>query len=199
MTRYLIPVFAAAALLAEPLSQGERDFAMSELHATRKQFLDSIVGLSDAQWNYKPGPDRWSIAEVAEHIATAEDAIRQLVATRVMQSPADPSKRDEVKGKEQKLAATITDRSQKAQAPEFLQPAHRWKDQATLAAHFRQSRDSAIEYLQTTNDGLRDHFLPHPAAGLLDAYQWFVLIAEHTARHVKQIEEVKASPGYPRS
>src|SRR5438045_3372548 len=63
----------AAPAFGETLTQGERERAMSELHATRKQFLDSVAGLSDAQWNFKPAPDVRSVAEVAEHIAVSED------------------------------------------------------------------------------------------------------------------------------
>ena len=68
----------ASPAFAETLTQGERERAMSELHATRKQFLDSVAGLSDAQWNFKPSPDVWSVAEVAEHIAISEDMIFKL-------------------------------------------------------------------------------------------------------------------------
>ncbi len=58
-------------LYAEPISKGDREFGMSALHASRKLFLDSVAGLSDAQLNFKPAPEKWSIAEVAEHIALA--------------------------------------------------------------------------------------------------------------------------------
>jgi hypothetical protein len=40
--------------------------------------------------------------------------------------------------------------------------------------------------------------LAHRAAGLLDGYQWILLMAGHTERHVLQIEEVKRQPGFPR-
>ena len=82
----------AAALAAEPLSQGERDRAMSSLHATRKMFLDEVANLSDAQWTFKPAPERWSIAECAEHIALSEDLLFQLVTEKLMKSPAEPDK-----------------------------------------------------------------------------------------------------------
>ena len=67
----LLPVAGAA----QPLTQGERNRAMSELHATRKQFLDAIEGLTPAQWNFKPAGGGWSVAETAEHIAVSEDEL----------------------------------------------------------------------------------------------------------------------------
>jgi len=66
---------AASALYGESLSQGERDRAMSHLHATRKMFLDTVSGLTPAQWTFKPAAERWSIAECAEHIAVSEEFI----------------------------------------------------------------------------------------------------------------------------
>jgi hypothetical protein len=41
--------------------------------------------------------------------------------------------------------------------------------------------------------------MPHPVMGLLDAYQWVLLVSAHAARHTKQIEEVKTSAKFPAS
>src|SRR5271157_4453659 len=94
MYRTLALVVAAAASLlpAQTLSQHDREFAMSSLHATRKLFLDSVAGLTPEQWNFKAAPGRWSIAECAEHIAATEDFISYLVREMIMKAPADPSK-----------------------------------------------------------------------------------------------------------
>jgi hypothetical protein len=67
-----------------------------------------------------------------------------------------------------------------------------------LVAHFKQSRDRNIAYLQTTQDDLRSHFLDHPAMKTLDAYQWMLLVSAHSERHTSQINEVKMDPNYPK-
>lgn len=188
----------AGCAFTQPLTQGERDRAMSELHATRKAFLDSVAGLSKAQWDFKPGPDRWSIAECAEHLALSEDYFFDLVTKQLMASPATPGKRGETKEKDALVLKTIPDRSSKRLAPEALQPTHRWPDPETLLAHFKQSRDRTIAYLQTTQDDLRSRFREHRVVGLIDAYQWFLVAAAHTQRHVAQINEVKAAPDFPK-
>src|SRR5580704_13984981 len=143
---------------------------MSHFHATRKVFLDSVAGLSDAQWNFKPGPQRWSIAECAEHIAVSEDALFEMVK-QVVRLPAEPDKKAMVRGKDEMILRTMPNRSVKAQAPEFLQPKRRWPDRQSLIAHFKDSRDRNIAYLQTTEDDLRGHFVEHPVFKTLDAYQ----------------------------
>ena len=183
-------------LAAEPISQGDREFGMSALHASRKLFLDSVAGLSEAQLNFKPAPEKWSIAEVAEHIALAEQFIFQ-ASQAALKTPArepmpDPRKTDE------KILAAVPDRSVKATAPAPLQPQHHFKSTAEAVAAFTTARDAHIKYLNDTEDALREHFLKQPAIGELDAYQWILLMAAHTERHVGQINEVKASPDFPK-
>ena len=187
-----------AALSADSLVQGERDRAMSHLHATRKFFLDSVANLTAAQWNFKAAPDRWSIAECAEHIAVSEDSLFDLVTKKIMVAPPSASVPTNQKEIDEPLLKRLVDRSEKAQAPEFLQPKRRWTDMAELVSHFKGSRDRTIAYVQSTPDNLRSHLAPHPAFKQLDAYQWILVIAGHSERHTLQINEVKQQPGYPK-
>ena len=180
------------------LSPEEREAALKNLQATHDAFLKSISGLSEKQWRFKPAPDRWSVAEVAEHITIAESTILGAVEKQIMTSPADPGKRAEVAGKDEMILTRVPDRSHKAQAPEFLKPTNRWATEADLIKAFEDERKATMDYVRTTNDDLRDHFGPHPTLGTLDGYQWILLISAHSERHTKQIEEVKADPNFPK-
>lgn len=182
-----------------PLTAEERAFALQQFQTTRDNFLKSIAGLSQKQWTFKPAPDRWSVAEVAEHIAISESTLSGLVQQKIMQSPATPEKREQVKGKDQMILERLPDRSHKAQAPEFLRPTGRWATEADLTKAFEDSRKTTMDYIRTTNDDLRDHFFDHPVFGTLDGYQWLLLISGHSARHTEQIEEVKADPNFPKN
>jgi hypothetical protein len=187
----------AAATAATTLSAQDRQKATDHLDQTRKDFLASISGLSEAQWKYKPAPDRWSIAEVAEHIAISEETILGIVTDRVLKAPPAPA--GEAKVTDEKVIQTVTDRSGKVQAPEMLKPVGKWASQAELTQAFEQRRTKTIDYVKTTQDDLRGHAGPHPMLGSLDGYQWVLLLSAHSARHTAQIEEVKADPGYPKS
>ncbi len=180
------------------LTPQERDAAIKQFETTRDNFLKSIAGLSEKQWTFKPAADRWSVAEVAEHITVSEQVLLGLVQTKVMQSPAAPDKREQVAGKDEMILQKVPDRSHKAQAPEFLKPTGRWATEAELTKTFEERRAATIEYIRTTNDDLRDHFFDHPVFGTLDGYQWLLLISSHSARHTAQIEEVKADPNFPK-
>jgi uncharacterized damage-inducible protein DinB len=192
-------MFPAFAQTAPPtLTPQEREFALKQFEATRDNFLKSIAGLSPKQWTFKPAPDRWSVAEVSEHIAVSESTIFGAVQ-KAMQSPAAPEKREQVKGKDEMILKRMPDRSHKAQAPEILRPTGRWATEAELTKAFEASRAANMEYIRTTNDDLRDHFFDHPVFGTLDGYQWLLLISAHSARHTAQIEEVKADPNFPKN
>ena len=181
------------------LTPEEREVALKSLQATHDKFLQSIAGLSQKQWTFKPAPDRWSVAEVAEHIAVSEATLFGLVQKQIMMSPATPEKREQVKGKDEIVLQKVPDRSHKVQAPEFLRPTGRWATEADLTKAFEDSRRTTMDYVRTTNDDLRDHFFDHPVLGTLDGYQWLLLISAHSERHTAQIEEVKADPNFPKN
>ena len=194
-----IAVFAcagAAAVRAQEVTQPEKDRAVQYLEKTKQGVLDATKGLSEAQWNFKPGPDRWSIAQVMEHIAAAEDYIRGMVVEKVMAAPAVPDR--DLKKTDDAVIAMIPDRSQKAQAPAPLVPTNRFGSPDGSLKHFLESRSTTETFLKTT-PGLRDHAMDSPMNTKLDGYQFILLIAAHSERHTKQILEVKADPNYPKN
>jgi uncharacterized damage-inducible protein DinB len=184
-----------AAAVPQGLTRGERDRAMSELHATRKQLLDAVEGLSAAQWTFKPSDSAWSIAETAEHLAMSEDALFEMVTRKLMAAPPQPERKAEVKGKDEIVLKTIADRSTRVKAPASLTPKGRSPE--AVVKHFRESRDRTIAYIETTPGDLRSHISEGGGMGPLDAYQYILFISAHTARHLEQIREVQADPRYP--
>jgi len=198
-------IFLAAALLfaadtTQTLTQEERDRAVAELEGSKKAFLDATKGLSDAQWNFKSAPDRWSIAECAEHIALSENYIFGFVSEKIVKAPANPEKRDAAKGKDELIVKMLQDRSHKATAPEPLDPTKKPIPGSESVKLFLDGRTQTIDYVKTTKEDLRDHLFDHPvpAIGTLDGYQWILLISGHSRRHTLQILEVKADPNFPK-
>jgi hypothetical protein len=187
---------AATSLRAQELTQAEKDRAVQYLEKTRQGVLDATKGLSEAQWNFKAGPDRWSIAQCVEHIAAAEDYIRASVAEKVMLAPGVPDR--DLKKTDDAVVAMVPDRSHKAQAPEPLVPTNRFGSPDGSVKHFLESRAKTEEFLKTT-PGLREHAVDSPLGAKLDGYEFVLFIAAHSERHTKQILEVKADPNYPKN
>jgi hypothetical protein len=195
LTCLALTLFVAPAA-AQQLTEQERLTLQKHLQLTRQAFLESISGLSDAQWTFKAGPDRWSIAEVAEHIAVSETTILQLVTDKILKGPAVP--RDPNAMSDEQLVAGVLDRTNRFQAPEMLRPTNRWATRDALAKDFIAARDKTEAYVKATTDDLHGHSAPHPVFKMLDGYQWVLLLSAHSGRHTAQINEVKESPAYPR-
>jgi uncharacterized damage-inducible protein DinB len=191
----IVAAAAPVAAQAPAAAAQEREKAATYLEVTRARFLKSIEGLSEAQWKFKPSPTTWSIAEVAEHIAISEGTILGMIQTKMLTMPAA---KPEEKIDDEKVIASLVDRSQKFQAPEMLRPVNKRATKESLVKEFNAARDQTIQFVKTTTEDLRAHAAPHPALKILDTHQWVLLIGGHSARHTLQIEEVKTAAGYPK-
>lgn len=179
---------------AGPLTQGERDYALSQLHATRKMFLDAAAGLTDAQWRYKPADNRWSIADICAHLVLSEDFMTAELKKRLEAPAGEPRFRRQ---DDEKLYAAAVDRSQPRSAPQALEPPPTPMSREEAVRRFTEARDRTLDYVRTTQDDLRGR-ISGEGAMAHDAYQWILYIAAHTERHMAQIKEVMDSPGFPK-
>ena len=168
------------------------------LQQTRNYVIGATKGLSDAQWNFKSAPDRWSVAQVMEHLAAAEDMLRGVTQEQVMKSPVVPLRSaEEIRKADESVMTIVPDRTHKAQAPEPLKPTNRFGSPEAAQKHFLESRSATEEYLKNT-PGLRAHLADSPL-GKLDGYEFVLFTAAHSERHTKQILEVKADPNFPKN
>jgi len=195
-SQLLCVLLLLATAFAQQLTQADREKGAAYLQQTEDGVSAAVKGLSEAQLKFKPGPDRWSVAETLEHVALAEDFIFQNINDKIMKAPAGAANRDTVKA-DAAVLAMVPDRSHKAQAPDPLVPTGR-STPAEALARFQKSRTKTIEYLQATPD-LRQHVVDSPLGQPLDAYEWLLFIGAHSERHTKQILEVKADPNFPKS
>jgi DinB family protein len=169
---------------------------------TRQRVVEVTTGLSDAQWRFKPGPERWSIAENLEHMVIVQERVLGMVLPRLAEGPAPAADRDH-----QRIDAIvlekIPDRSIKAKAPDFLNPTGQWAPTAALERLY--GNYGRVARLVESAAGLREHVLEAPplrivtngAFDTMDGYQWALTLAAHDERHVRQILEVKAHANYP--
>jgi hypothetical protein len=192
-----ISLLTLPCLHAQPLTRAELDKAVQYLNQTLEGVVKATDGLSEAQWNFKPAPDRWSVAEVTEHIAAAEDYLMTMIQEQVMTAPGRTNAEDVVTIDALVLTA-IPDRTHKAQAPEPLRPDNRFGSPQKSLEHLKESRAKTIAFVKKT-PGLRDHAVDSPLGKQLDGYEWILFIAAHSERHTKQINEVKADPNFPKS
>src|SRR5688572_14449256 len=188
----VLPLSAAA-----PISQADREALIKDLERSRMVVLGTRAELrTEAQWNYKPAPDRWSVAECAAHIMAAEQYFRDNVAAS-LKTPALPAAQQSTAG-DAVIAKMVRDRTQKFQAPAQLEPRGKVVPKAQAITDFQATRTQTLDYVRTTQDPLREHGTGTPPQ-VTTAYQLVLMLSGHTERHTAQLLEVKASPGYPKN
>jgi hypothetical protein len=196
----VILLAAGVALSAQPpaadarLSRDERAELVDLLHKSEQEFLQFVEGVSEQQWSFKAGPDRWSIGEVAEHIVLAEAMLFNGV-TKTLAEPAD-EKWEATLRKTDMLRRALPNRTTKVDAPGEIKPKGDMT-RAQLMARFKEQRARTLAFAQETEASLKAHTAPNPFFGPLNAHQLLLYIPLHQLRHDQQIAEVKASPGYP--
>jgi hypothetical protein len=190
-----VVVGTGAAAKGQGLPQADLDRGLQYLETTKKNIVEATRGLSDAQWNFKPSPFRWSVAQVMEHIAASEDLLRQAAEDQIKKAPPGPER--DVKKTDDRVLELIPDRSRKFQAPEQLRPRNQFGTPEAALKHFLESRAKTIELLKSTPD-LRAHVVDSGLLGKIDAYERILFVAAHSERHTKQLLEVKADPKFPK-
>lgn len=174
-------------LPAEQIAEASR-----YLEDTRNVLVDAIVGLSAQQWEFKPAPDCWSIAEIVEHLVIIEGRVHGIIL-KIGDAPEPPPDWDRAE-MDARILREVPDRSSKIQAPPVLCPTEAWSRTEALERFFK-TRERTIQLLAAPS--LRGHVLPHPIMGLWDGYQWLVAAGAHGMRHTGQILEVKSAPNFP--
>src|SRR5207237_1370397 len=159
---------------------------------TRARLLQLVEGLSAEQQSFRPAPEKWSVAEVVEHLSIVERRVAKLVAALLDKTEAGGQPRASAGPFAAVSVAEFVERgrTQKFTAPEEIRPSG-----AALADSLSRLRDSraALHALrprveQTDCAGGR---FPHPAWGPINLYQWLAFVGAHEARHLAQIEALK--------
>lgn len=183
---------------ADPnMTQQERDQVIQLLKDSQAEFVQAVSGLSDEQWKWKPNPTRWSVGEVSEHILLAEGMLFAKVQEAIA-SPPNPDWEMKTSGKTEFILKVMAPRLGKAQAPEPIVPRGNLTREEIMT-RFAQVRANTLQFALDTKIPLKEYTAEHPfpVFGTLNAYQWLIYIPLHNQRHDKQIEEVKATPGFP--
>ncbi len=198
ITRLLLVFLLGFVSVARAQTPAEITRATGYLNSTRDTLLAKVKGLSEAQLAFKPAPEKWSVAEVLEHITATEDFLFELITGQVMKAPPRPAGGEDVQAIDDFVLKAIPDRTSKAKAPEPLVPSRRFGSTEATRKHFESSRAKTIAFLKETK-GLRDHAFDSPMGKKLDGYQWVLFIGAHCERHTKQIAEVMADAKFPKA
>lgn len=189
-------LFAVVSVSAQ-MSSEERKFAVKHLNSTQKDMMKTIKGLSEAQLNFKPTADSWSIAECVRHITLSEQNIWGGFVDAGLAADADPSKRSEVGMTDEQLLGVIESRDQKVKTSAPFEPQAKPEAWAVVLKEFKTLRADHIKFTKKTDADLRNRYGVLPF-GTIDLYQAIIFMSGHTKRHTDQMREVMASADFPK-
>jgi uncharacterized damage-inducible protein DinB len=164
---------------------------LSVLDDTRASLEKAVAAIPNAIHRTRPSEDRWSVAEVVEHLAMVEGRIAQMLTEKIdaARKAGLGAETDTTPVSPMLDITTVIDRGKPITASEASQPRAglSTEDGLKLLSERRQGLRDAI----TSADGLAlgSVEVPHARLGTLNVYQWLLFLAGHEARHTDQIRE----------
>jgi hypothetical protein len=157
---------------------GAIEEAVAEGH---EQFIGLLDGISEEQARFKPSAEVWSILEVLQHAATTK---RELALLCAALSRGETYEHLGPEGEEASTQDGIM------------------RVQFNSLAEARSATESAHGVLMAFIDGLSPNAdlearYKHFIFGALNCREWAVFQRVHDGDHARQIEKIKAAPGFP--
>jgi hypothetical protein len=195
MTKIALAVLVVSlrfgAVFAAPMTNEDRQHLIAHLEMTESWLNDEVSGLSPAQLNFRYASGKWTILEVVEHLTIAEPKYWADLQKDVKLPPAQPKQHIT----DADMLWYGIDRSEKQKTSPSEEPKDKLTDVHEGLARLRKLRAEMLEYARTTNDDLRAHAYPEWE---VDCYLALLGTSTHMQRHILQIREIKAQPGYPK-
>jgi DinB superfamily len=167
------------------------DDVFSRLDRARGDLRAAVDAVPRTARQLRPAPDRWSAAEVLEHLSMVErlftDRIANELQLRIAALEHETSERAKLPDA---IETRMADRINRRQAPDTALPSGTVTcDDAWAGLEQGHAR---LRTIVGAADGLAlgQVMLDHRFFGTLTIYQWIELMAAHEGRHTQQIREI---------
>ncbi|MEJ7812028.1 MAG: DinB family protein [Gemmatimonadaceae bacterium] len=165
---------------------------LQHLDAQRATLRDAVDAVPADLRDRKPAPERWSVAEILEHLALVESRLAQFFSSQVAEARGNGlgAESDTSSVLAKTRTGVVLDRRRRIMAAEFILPTGTLDTRAALA-ELERTRGVFREAI-LASDGLAigEVTRPHPVLGPLDLYEWLAFTGYHEARHAAQIQEL---------
>lgn len=176
---------------AAAINDVERRRLVAHLDMTERWLIDEVSALSPAQLAFRPGPGKWTVLEVLDHLVVVGP-----IYWRDLQMALEAPPRDAiVPGRDADILWYGIDRTAPQKAIPSEEPKGTLRDLGAGLDAYRKANAQLTQFAKTTTADLRRHFVEREGC---DAYQWALLISTHAQRHILQIREIKADPRFPK-
>jgi hypothetical protein len=146
--------------------------SVARLNRNAQAITALVEGVDAEQARWKPGPDKWSILEVVNHLIDEERADFRTRLNLVLHHPERPWPAIDP-------AAWARDRD------------YNQRDLGESLANFQRERRASIEWLEGLTDPQWDNQYVHPTQGAIPAGSLMVSWMAHDLLHIRQLTRLQ--------
>ncbi len=146
----------------------ERQKKLAIYRNAYSQLVDALEKFPEDMWDYKPGPERWSIREIILHITDSE-ANSYVRCRRAIAEPG--------------AAVMAYDEDQWARGLGYAD-----QDPQAALALFRHLRGMTYDLVKRLPEATWSNTIDHPENGIMTLDDWLGVYANHVPEHIAQIQ-----------
>lgn len=154
------------------------------LEESTNALSDVLAAFSAVQFGQEPAPDKWSAAEVAEHLILLEKIVGGALSGFCVATHRDPflKKRD--------IEGHMSNFERAFKAPEFIRPSGHLQQQDAIdqLISVRKMTSNLVMVSDVTETCMDTD---HPGFGQLTRGEWVYFDISHANRHLRQLLHIK--------
>lgn len=178
-------------------TEADRKYLLDNLTRSRNALLRETGGLTEKQWTFKESPNRWSIAEIVEHIGIWELLLQREVNVGLSAGP-QPELAASAASDSMVLGFIMEEKphfSNEYTVPfTFAQPSGLLTGEQATAILMKR-RNESIEFVGSAKDDLRACYMNKNRDNI---HQVYITTFGHMDRHLRQIRKIKANKDFPK-
>jgi hypothetical protein len=167
------------------------DHIFAENDRVHEELKRVVANISDETAGTLAGEEKWTIAQVVEHIAMVDEGVSKICSkllSKTRETGALASGSVNISDRFKRGSAEVD--HIKVEAPELVRPTGNIPlSDSLIRMDENRRRLREIQPLFETYDGDTEKF-PHPFLGEMSAVEWLIMKGGHEARHTRQIENI---------
>lgn len=154
----------------------------------RAKLKETLAGVTDDQATALPDGEKWSIAQIAEHLSMVGNGMQRICAKLLSKAEASGQLSDGTVDLSAFAEKAMGIADVKLEAPEIVQPTGtRSISDSVRSLDETQEGFNCLKPLFEKYDASEFKF-PHPYLGDMTAVEWLAMYGSHEGRHLRQIK-----------
>lgn len=175
-------------------TETDRQFTIDQFTRTRDELVKETENLTPAQWAFRESADRWSIAQIVEHLALWEIIWSREISMGTRNKPQPELNKT---SRPDSYYSDFIMETNPHVAADVAMPTGFIKGKDNLD-FFISRWQTNLAFLKKTDADMRAHFELTATPNPRNMHQVYIFQWGHVDRHLRQIRKVKADANFPK-